>query len=113
MVTIEMDDEEFKDLLWDRVNTFPPAQNCYPDWVWDYLFDDLEDMGWLKPEYNSPMYIVDNLAVNGEIKPYEEVETGYGLNGRTVEEFIEDEGGTIIESPYDDGEKYVILNYGL
>lgn len=113
MVTIEIDEDEFRDVLWDRIRTFPPAENCYPDWVWDALFDDLESWGWLKPEYNTPSYIVDNLAINGDIKPYEEVEGSYGLNGRTVEEFVEDEGGTIIYSPYDDNEKYVVMNYGL
>ena len=113
MVTMEVDDDVFKDMLWDRVNTFPPAQNCYPDWVWDCLFDDLEQMGWLKPEYNYPSYIVDNLAINGDIRPYEDVENEYDLKGMSVEEYVENNGGIIYTSPYDDNERYVVMNYGL
>ena len=113
MVTMEIDDDTFKDMLWERVQNFYPAQNCYPDWVWDALFDDLESWGWLKPEYNYPSYIVDNLAVNGEIKPYEEVETDYDLKGMSVEEYVENNGGSIYYNPDDENEKYVVINYGL
>lgn len=113
MVTIEVDDGTFRDMLWERVGNFYPARNYYPDWVWEYLFDDLESWGWLKPEYNTPSYIVDNLAINGEIKPYEDIEAEYDLDGRSVEEYVEDEGGVIYYNPDDENEKYVVLNYGL
>lgn len=112
MVTIELDDGTFRDMLWERINNFYPAQNCYPDWVWEGLFDDLEEWGWLKPEYNYPSYIVDNLAVNGEIKPVSEIESEYDFGGLSVEEWADENGYRIIPDP--DGEdSYVVVNYGL
>ena len=113
MVTMEIDDGTFRDMLWERINNFYPAQNCYPDWVWEGIFDDLESMGWLKPEYNYPSYIIDNLAINGEIKPYEDVEAEYDLGGMSVEEYVENNGGYILTNPDDENEKYVVLSYGL
>ena len=112
MVTMEVDDGTFRDMLWERIGQFPPSQNCYPDWVWDALFDDLEDMGWLKPEYNYPSYIIDNLAVNGEIKPISEVESDYDLEGMSVEEWADEKGYRILPDP-DGEESYVLINYGL
>lgn len=113
MVTMEIDDDVFKDMLWERVQSFYPAQNCYPDWVWDALFDDLESWGWLKPEYNYPSYIVDNLAINGDIRSYEDAENDYDLKGMSVEEYVENNGGTIYTNPYDENDRYVVMNYGL
>ena len=74
------------------------------------LFDKLKEMGWLKPEYNTPSYIVDNIAINGEIKPYNEIESDYNLNGMSVDEWIEDNGYYVVGDP---DKQYVIINFGL
>ena len=51
--------------------------------------------------------------INGEIKPYEDVEAEYDLGGMSVEEYVENNGGYILTNPDDENEKYVVLNYGL
>ena len=109
MVTMKVDDDTFKDMLWERVQNYG-YDKYYPESVWWGIFDNLEVMGWLKPEYNTPSYIVDNIAINGEIKPYDEIESNYNLDGMSVDEWIEDNGYYVVGDP---DEQYVIINYGL
>ena len=109
MVTMEIDDDTFKDMLWERVQNYG-YDKYYPESVWNGLFDWLEEVGWLKPEYNYPSYIVDNLAINAEICPYDEVAERYDLNGQSVDEWIENEGAYVVGDP---DEQYVVVNFGL
>ena len=109
MVTMKVDDDTFKDMLWERAQQWG-YDEYYPESVWWGIFDYLEEVGWLKPEYNTPSYIVDNIAINGEIKPYNEIESDYNLDGMSVDEWIEDNGYYVVGDP---DEQYVIINFGL
>lgn len=71
MAIIQIDSDILKDLCMDRVNEFYAAR-AYPESFWKAVLDDLDQIGWLDPQYNSPSYIVDNIAVNGEYHTLEE-----------------------------------------
>lgn len=69
---VMIDDDIFIDLLWNRAREFSPAEG-YSDEFWSAMFDFLKETGWLSdPCHNNPMYIVDNIAVNGEFYTLEE-----------------------------------------
>jgi hypothetical protein len=101
MVTI--DDDLFIKMLWDRVNEFCP--DAFTEDFWNGVFEYLKEGDWLQPGYNDPMYIVDNIYVNGEITPVDEVADNYDLEGQSVEEFMENNGFVIAD--------YFIMNLGL
>lgn len=106
---VQIDDDVFIDMLWERVSTFAP--NVYTDEFWGEVFEELKDGGWLKePRYNNPSYIVDNIAINGNIHPieecpelYPEIDESYGGD---VEAWAEDKGYGIVEG-------YVVVNLGI
>ena len=99
-----IDNEIFKGLLFDRANSFEPAKN-YPEEFWEEIIQYLEDVGFLTPRYNDPKYIIDNIAINGEIKTLEELLEDYETEEK-VEKVSEKEGWLKV------GEYYV-LNLGL
>lgn len=99
-----IDNEIFKGLLFDRANSFEPAKN-YPEEFWEEIIQYLEDVGFLTPRYNDPKYIIDNIAINGEIKTLEELLEDYKTEEK-VEKVSEKEGWLKV------GEYYV-LNLGL
>lgn len=69
---VEIDEDIFVDLLNDRVREFYPAQG-YDEEFWDECIDYLRQIGFMSnPSYNDPKYIIDNIAVNGEIYPFDE-----------------------------------------
>jgi hypothetical protein len=65
------------------------------------------------PSYNTPAYIVDNIAINGEIKSLEDFQNDYDLEGLSPEEYCEEYGGQIFTDPDDPSDSWVVLNYGL
>ena len=106
---VQIDDDVFIDMLWNRVNEFAP--NAFTDEFWEGIFEDLKDAGWLSdPKKNYPSYIVDNIAINGDIKPIEECAENYSeideSYGGDVEAWAEDKGYIIIDG-------YVVVNLGI
>ncbi len=107
--TVEIDEDVFIDLLWQRVNDFRPAE-AYDEDFWTEVFDYLSESGWLKSQYNNPSYIVDNIAVNGDIcaiddcaEYYDEINDDYDGD---VDAWIDDNG-------YSRFGDYVVINLGL
>ena len=87
--TVEISEDEFIDMLWERVNDFAySVTDYYNDPLYEACFEYLSEIGWLDPQYNSPKYIVDNIAVNGEICMKEDLPSNYG---KTFEELDEDD----------------------
>lgn len=103
--SVTIDDDMFIDMLWDRVREFQPAEG-YDDEFWTQCFDYLKDIGWLDENKNNPKYIVDNIAVNGQIKTFEEIEDEYDLKGQTIDQWIEENGYPIFGD-------YVVISLGL
>ena len=98
---VEIDEDDFIDMLWGRVNT--RYEDFYDDDVWASCFDFLSDTGWLEPQRNVPSYIVDNIAVNAEIVAKKDLPSEYG---KSFEEMDEDE--YLFDTP-----DYVVFNLGL
>lgn len=69
VVNVTMNESIFINLLYKRVEEFP---NPYPKEFWSEIFGFLSDTGWLRPELMSPEYIVDNIAINAEVRTSEE-----------------------------------------
>ena len=106
---VPIDEDAFIDMCWLRVDEFRPA-NSYDEDFWTEVFDYLSDIGWLHPWENTPSYIVDNIAVNGDIclkkdciKNYDEITKKYDGD---VDTWIEDNG-------YLEFGDYVVINLGL
>ena len=107
--TVKINEDAFINMLWDRVDEFPSARG-YSEKFWEECFDYLSDIGWLDADYNIPMYIIDNIAINGEILDFDECKDNFDeieseYHG-DVEEWARDEGYPI----FDD---MVVLNLGL
>ena len=103
---VQIDDDIFIDMLWERVNN-GAFDNPYSDEFWMEAFDRLKGNGWMgDPQYNDPKYIIDNIIVNGEIVHKDDVEDDYDLEGKTVEEWIKDNGYEVVDD-------YVIINWVL
>lgn len=108
--TVEIDEDVFIELLWERVNETKWGSK-YSEDFWTECFDYLSGIGWMNdPFNNSPSFIVDNIGVNGEIwekdeciKNYDEINDDYDGD---VDEWIEDNGYLV----FDD---YVVINLGL
>ena len=108
--TVEIDEDVFIELLWERVNETKWGSK-YSEDFWTECFDYLSEIGWMKdPWENNPSFIVDNIGVNGEIckkdkcaNYYDEIDEDY--NG-DVDEWIDDNGYLV----FDD---YVVINLGL
>ena len=108
--TVEMDEDSFIDLCWDRVDEVKRNWGDYGDEFWEECFDYLSEIGWFKPQYNAPKYIVDNILVNGEIfkkdecaDNYDEINDDYDGD---VETWVEDNGYLVFGD-------YVVINLGL
>lgn len=99
--TVEMPEDEFIGLLWERVSN--SSFNSYDDDFWDITFDWLSQAGWLEPRYNYPSYIVDNIAVNGDIVDKSEQD----LTEDEIQQMIDD-GDILYET-----KNYLVFNLGL
>lgn len=97
---ILMDEDVFVELLW---NYIPLAQEKfhrdYPDDVWHVAIETLASSNWadLKPEQMDPSYIIDNIAVNGDIMPVEDVmkEEGFTTD-EEFEDYVNENGYEVI-----------------
>ena len=80
------------------------SNNCVPS------VNYLSEIGWLKPNYNDPKYIVDNILINGEICHTDDCADNY-------DEIDEDYDGDVIAWAEDKGYllfgDYVVINLGL
>jgi hypothetical protein len=99
MDTITIDMDIYIDMLEMRKDEVEPLGWTIPDSVWNYAVKLIRDCG-ISPEYTSPLYIVDNIAVNGD----------YGERSKYGE--LEDEE-IILEYEDEDGEPCVLLNLGI
>lgn len=108
--TVEIDEDVFIELLWERVNETKWGSK-YSEDFWTECFDYLSEIGWMKdPRNNNPSFIVDNIGVNGEIcKKDECADNYYEINEDyegDVDEWIDDNSYLV----FDD---YVVINLGL
>ena len=109
-MTVEIDEDVFIELLWERVNETKWGSK-YSEDFWTECFDYLSEIGWMKdPWDNNPSFIVDNIGVNGEICEKDECADNYdAINDDyegDVDEWIDDNGYLV----FDD---YVVINLGL
>ncbi|MCD8208616.1 MAG: hypothetical protein LUD72_11815 [Bacteroidales bacterium] len=82
-VTITMDD--YIKLLNARRAEVEPRGWTIPDCVWNYFIEIIEDCGTGdNPQHNSPSYVVDNIAVNGDYGNFD----NYKEEGESDEDFI-------------------------
>lgn len=107
---VKVDEDAFIEMCWERVNDFRPAQ-AYDDDFWAEVFAYLQDISWFKDvSKNLPSYIVDNVAVNGDICKKDECIDNYDAINKKydgdVDEWIDDNG-------YIQFGDYVVLNLGL
>lgn len=107
--TVEVDEDVFIDLIWNRIDNTKWGDN-YSEDFWTEVIEYLSEIGWMDSRYNNPSYIVDNIAINGEICKIDECADNYDAindeyNG-DVEAWAEDKGYLI----FDD---YVVINLGL
>jgi len=107
--TVEIDEDVFIDLLWERVNETRWGSN-YSEDFWTECFNYLSEIGWLDSDYNNPSYIVDNIGVNGDICAVEDCADNY-------DEINEDYDGDVDAWADDNGYLvfggYVVINLGL
>ena len=108
--TVEIDEDVFIDMLWDRVNETNWGRK-YSEDFWTEVFDYLSEIGWMKdPWNNTPSFIVDNIAVNGDICAIDDCADNYS-------EINDDYDGDINEWMDDNGyiqfSDYVVINLGL
>ena len=107
--TVEIDSDIFIDMLWDRVNEMD-SYDSYSEKFWKECFEYLDEIGFLKPKFNKPSYIVDNIMINAEITPKDECADNYDdINEQfdgDVEAWAEEHGYFI----WDD---FVVINLGL
>ena len=105
--------ETFEELLFERVAEFPPARK-YSDKFWEEAINFLLAMGvsfsWSNvPIKNDPKYIIDNIAVNGQIVKLKEAAENYSVindeYGGDGNAWIEDNGYQVIAD-------YVVINWG-
>ena len=107
-ITINVDKDTYKDWLFKRTKEFY-ACDGYSEDFWNEIIDYIVDNEMISPDHADPMYIIDNIAVNGEIyakdecaEIYSEINDEY--NG-DIDAWIEDNGYNV----FDD---YVVLNFG-
>lgn len=109
MKTVEIHEDDFINMLWDRVEALGREAD-YGDDFWNGVFDYLSDIGWLKPQYNTPLYIIDNIVYNGDICAVEDCADNYEVVNRDydgdVYAWAEDKGYLIFGD-------FVVLNLGL
>lgn len=80
---VQIEDDDFIEMLWERVNNFGPA-GMYPEEFWKEAFEQFKDQGWFSKTL-TPSVIVDNIAVNGEVKELQEIRDNYTIPGLTSE----------------------------
>lgn len=111
--TVEVEEDVLINMCWDRIENFKQAES-FEDDFWNGIFDLLSDGGWLKPQYNDPSYIVDNIVYNGDIKHIEDdADDLRKYNSEIDSEY----NGDIIEWARDKGYEifgdYIVINLGL
>lgn len=110
--TVVVDKDNFIDWCWDRVNE--RYSDYFSDEFWEECFDYLAEDGFLsKPQYNDPAYIVDNIAINGEIVAKEDCssddyfpEINNAIYKGDVDKWIDNNGYLVFGD-------YVVINLGL
>lgn len=108
--TITMDEDTFVQLLW---NYIPSAEEKFhkelPDDIWQVAIESLADSDWagISPDHMEPSYIIDNIIVNGDIMPAEDVmkEEGFNEDGELID-YVEENGYELIAD-------YVIRHWGI
>lgn len=80
-MTIELDVEEYINLLQDRKDSV--SWDC-PDCLWEYFLDLIRECG-VDPKNASPSYVVDNFLINEDWGEFD----NYKQENETDEEFIE------------------------
>ena len=106
--TVKMNGETFIDLLRDRVLEVYAARN-YPNSFWEGVWDYYRDTGFPTDSDGcvlAPSVIVDNIAVNGEIKTFEELHS----EGYLDEDTTKDE---LLESGWLKIGNYYVINWGI
>lgn len=111
--TVEVDEDILINACWDRIDNFKQAKS-FGDDFWEEVFNYLSDIGWLKPRYNDPSYIVDNIVYNGDIKHIEDdADELREYNSEIDSEY----DGNVIEWARDEGYEifgdYIVINLGL
>ena len=107
--TVKVDEDAFIDMCWQRVNDFRPAES-YDEEFWTECFDFLSEIGWLDSQYNNPSYIVDNIAVNGDICHKDEC---VGYYDEINDVYEGDVGAWVEDNEYMVFGDYVVINLGL
>lgn len=110
--TVEVASDHLLEWCLERTQEYPANQSGLSEEFWREALDQLADMGWLSdPWNNDPSYIVDNIAVNGEIIDIED------LDEDTLKEIEEDYNGDIEEYAADKGyviiANQLVINWGL
>jgi hypothetical protein len=110
-MAVMIDDDLFIDMCMTRVDDFPPAE-AYPESFWKAALERLRETGWLDENKNTPSYIVDNIAVNGEIKTLEEIRDNYTILGmdQMSDEELEEH---LIETEWEKVDNYFVRRWGL
>lgn len=116
--TVEIDEDVFIDMIWERINNTDFGQK-YSDEFWEEIISWFEGSDWFGPDDNSPSYFVDNIAVNGQIYTFEDFLIGYeGWDSDKVQSMTEDEMIEAIEEICDEEgysivDEWVVVNLGL
>ena len=83
--TVEITRDTWLSLLEDRRKLISPRGWTIPDCVWNYAVECLKDCGpFPDPAKNDPSYLVDNIAVNGNYRSFDD----YRNTGESDEELI-------------------------
>ena len=107
---VEIDEDLFIDLIYERIDEVKHNWGDYGREFWADCVNYLSEIGWLKPNYNDPKYIVDNILINGEICHTDDCADNY-------DEIDEDYDGDVIAWAEDKGYllfgDYAVINLGL
>lgn len=112
--TVEVDEVMFIDMLWDRVE-HGVFDNPFDDEFWEEAFEILSETGWLGAQHNNPVYIIDNIIVNGDIFSIDEISED-GERSDIYQEVQDEYEGDIDEWIGNNATRvgdYVVINWGL
>ena len=62
---VEIDEDLFIDLIYERIDEVKHNCGDYCREVWADCVNYLSEIGWLKPNYNDPKDIFDNIIIDG------------------------------------------------
>lgn len=115
--TVEVASDHFLEWCLERTQEWPANQSGLSEEFWKEALEFFADIGWMSdPWDNDPSYIVDNIAVNGEIIDLEE-DLEEHFNEKELKEIKEDYNGDIEEYAADKGydiiDNMLVINWGL